>query len=101
VPDKEDAFILVLAASAAVAGYFVSSLFGPQYGLSIGVSAFLLLIGARFYLVEASWSRLLGSLIIAAGAGTFVAAMLGPFAGAVAFLLSLVYFIMRTLLSED
>jgi hypothetical protein len=101
VPDKEDVFILVLAASAAVVGYFVSNFFEPQYGLSIGVSVFLLLIGAGFYRVEASWSRLLGSLIMAAGAGTFVAAMLGPFAGAVAFLLSLVYFLMRTLLSED
>jgi len=76
----------------------ISNFFGPQYGLSIGVSA--LLIGAGFHRVEASWSRLLGSLIIAAGAGTFVAAMLGPFAGAAAFLLSLICFLKRTLLSE-
>ena len=69
--------------------------------MTIDVSAFLLLIGAGFYRVEASWSRLLGSLIIAAEAGTFMAVMLGPFAGAVAFLLSLVYFFMCTLLSED
>jgi len=98
---REDVLILFLAALAAVVGYF-ANLFAPQYGLSIGISVALFLIGARFYLIEASWSKLLGSLIIAAGAGVFAMMMLGPFAGAVASLLTLVYFVARILqTSED
>jgi uncharacterized membrane protein len=99
--NREDVYVLSFAALVALIGYAVFVIFGPQCALSLGLSASLFLIGAKLYRTEVIWSKLLGALIIAAGAGVFTTMMLGPFAGAVASLLALIYFLVRILQTPE
>ncbi len=97
---KEHIFLLFALVLAALIVYFGSMYYGLLYGLLAGLFAFFFLIGARFYVAETDEERLLGSFIMAAGIGFYVAMMLGFSAGIGAFLLSLVVLLAYILLSE-
>ena len=97
---KEEVFLLFALVFAALIVYFGSMYYGLLYGLLAGLFAFFFLIGARFYVAETDEERLLGSFIMAAGIGFYVAMMLGFYAGIGAFLLSLVVLLAYILLSE-
>jgi hypothetical protein len=97
---REHIFLLFALVFAAFIAYFGSMYYGLLYGLLAGLFAFFFLIGARFYVAETNEERLLGSFIMAAGIGFYVAMMLGFYAGFGAFLLSLVVLLAYILLSE-
>ncbi len=98
---KEEVFLLFALVLAALIGYIVFILSGVLLrGLLAGLSVFLFLIGARFYVAETNEERLLGSFAMAAAIGICVAMMLGFYAGFGAFLLSLAGFLAYILLSR-
>jgi hypothetical protein len=97
---KEHIFLLFALVLAALIVFFGFMYYGLLYGLLAGLFAFFFLIGARFYLAETNEERVLGSFIMAAGIGFYVAMMLGFYAGIGAFLLSSAGFLAYILLSE-
>ncbi len=98
---KEHIFLLFALVLAALIGYVVFILSESLlYGLLAGLSAFFFLIGARFYVAETNEEKVLGSFIMAAVIGIYVATMYGFYAGIGAFLLSLAGFLAYILLSR-
>jgi len=97
---KEHIFLLFALVLVALIVYFGSMYLGLRYGLLAGLSAFFFLIGARFYVAETNEERVIGSFIMAAGIGIYVATMYGFYAGIGAFLLSLTGFLAYILLSR-
>jgi hypothetical protein len=97
----EDIFLLFALVVAALIGYVVFLLSGVILdGLQAGLSVFFFLIGARLYVSETKEEKLLGSFVMAAGIGIYVAARYGFYAGVGAFLLSLAGFLAYILLSR-
>ena len=84
---KEDIFLLFAVVLAALIGYVAFLLSGALLdGVLAGFSVFVFLIGARLYVSETKEERLLGSFVMAAGIGIYVAARYGFYAGFGAFL---------------
>ena len=79
---KEEVFLLFVLVLAALIGYIVFSLSKSLLdGVLAGLSAFLFLIGLRFYLAETNEERLRGSFIMAFVTFTVVTKMCGLSAG--------------------
>ncbi len=94
-------FLLFALVLAMLVGYIVYIFFGLLYGFLAGLFVLFLFVGGALFHSTTNLDKVIGSVIMATGIGIVFCAIFGCHVGIPALLISLAYFLLRILLSQE